>query len=98
MSSDRKNRYTQFDLSRLAGLRPALRGQLTERGNAAVEPSVGKNVRFLDTVDPMSGFRAHEYITRKAESPWGSYERIYELRLGVGVGRVTVAERRSSPF
>jgi hypothetical protein len=84
----------------------------------AVKPSVKKRVRFLDgdTVVPTtglmrlglveavnSGVRAHEYITRKAESPWRSYEEIYQLRLGVGLDgvgldRVIVAQRRSPPF
>ena len=52
-------------------------------------------LRLVEAVD--SGVRAHEYIMTKDGSPWRSYERIYQLRLGVG-DRVTVAERKSPPF
>ena len=40
-----------------------------------------------------SGVRAYKYMRMKHESPWKTYEKIYQLRLGVG-DRVTVAEGR----
>lgn len=43
-----------------------------------------------------AGLRAHEYMRAKLKSPWCSYDKIYQLRLGDG-DRVTVAERKEPP-
>jgi hypothetical protein len=65
-----------------------------ERDN--IDPKSGLvRLRLVEAVN--SGVRAHEYIMTKEWSPWGSYEKIYQLRLGVG-DRVTVAEHKSHPF
>ena len=62
----------------------------------AIDPETGTvRLRLVEAVN--SGVRAHEYIMTKEGSPWRSYERIYQLRLGVG-DRVNVAERKSPPF
>jgi hypothetical protein len=62
----------------------------------AIDPKTGlMRLRLVEAVN--SGVRAHEYIMVKEGSPWRSYERIYQLRLGVG-DRVNVAERKSPPF
>jgi hypothetical protein len=62
----------------------------------AIDPKTGMmRLRLVEAVN--AGVRAHEYIMTKEGSPWRSYKRIYQLRLGVG-DRVNVAERKSPPF
>lgn len=59
-------------------------------GPAAVDPDSG--LRLLQLPNTLkSRVKGPESV--KHESPWRSYEKSYELRLGVG-GRVTVAERK----
>jgi hypothetical protein len=72
------------------------RESVSSSDSDAIDPKTGlMRLRLVEAVN--SGVRAHEYIMTKDESPWRSYERIYQLRLGVG-DRVNVAERKSPPF
>jgi hypothetical protein len=64
--------------------------------SVAVDPESGLvRLRLVEAVN--SGFRASKYIMMKEGSPWRSYRKIYQLRLGVG-DRVTVAECKTHPF
>jgi hypothetical protein len=90
----------QADGNRTAARQNTAKQQAGERESYpeddAIDPETGMlRLRLVEAV--ASGVRAHEYIMTKEGSPWRSYERIYQLRLGVG-DRVTVAERRSPPF
>lgn len=90
----------QVDGNRTVARWNAANQQARERGsypeNDAIDPETGiLRLRLVEAVQ--SGFRAREYIMTKEGSPWRTYERIYQLRLGVG-DRVTVAERKSPPF
>jgi hypothetical protein len=85
---------------RTAARQDAAKWQARERASSsesdAIDPKTGMlRLRLVEAVN--SGVRAHEYIMIKEGSPWRSYERIYQLRLGVG-DRVNVAERKSPPF
>jgi len=90
----------QADGNRTAAGQNTAKQQARERESYPVDHAIDPEtdmlrLRLVEAV--ASGVRAHEYIMTKEGSPWRSYERIYQLRLGVG-DRVTVAERRSPPF
>lgn len=56
----------------------------------AIDPATGlKRLELVEALGPT--VRAYKFVKR--ESPWRSYEKVFELRLGVG-DLVTVAQRK----
>lgn len=85
---------------RTAARQDAAKWQARERVSSsesdAIDPETGAvRLRLVEAVN--SGVRAQEYIMTKEVSPRRSYERIYQLRLGVS-DRVNVAEAQKPPI
>ena len=60
--------------------------------HGALDPTTGlKRLRLVDAIGPGPG--PHEYVRTKNLSPWDTYEKLGELRLGVE-DWVTVAQRK----
>jgi hypothetical protein len=98
MNSKSEKHKTQIDFSML-GFSSRPQTDVLSLSSEEVGSEKGTGLKPIKLVKALrSNIRAHEYIQTTHSSPWETYEKSYEIRLGLDNTFITVVERKDAQY